>query len=576
MTVPGLTLPQPLPCQHDVTVTESPARMPTIESLIAAVTPVSPETPGARVVARFQAEPDLLAIPVVEGERLAGLVERDALLMRMATAPDRQRLEAAPVRELMDAEPAVLEAGMRVGALGAMLNNGHGALRRSLVVTRQGRYLGVCTGLCLLRAQSGLGGGADHRPPEPDAAVQARIRQDAAQDKCRFVTLMSHELRTPLNGVLAVADLLRRQPLTDTGHAHVQTIMESSESLLRALASAVDLARAEAGELELSPSAAGLRGLMDEVQARWAPQASQDNVSLMVSYEGDTELAAEVDAARLRQVFDTLIGHALKYARNGVVEAGLKASLDGGDVRLECRVRDDGPGVDAEARAVFGPGRAVVEGAVEAGPVDLGLSMCRLLVERMGGVVRAQDNQGRGATFSFSITAPRARLETQADSNVADLSEFDLVSSPHVLIVDDNATNRVVAQALCEMFGCTSETAEDGQEALEAVQQRPFDLILMDIKMPRMDGVQATTAIRALDSPAGVTPIIALTANADPDDARAYLACGMAAVVEKPIKPERLRNAINAALSADEAAEAGKGDGRAAGASSSGARRVAG
>ena len=112
----------------------------------------------------------------------------------------------------------------------------------------------------------------------------------------------------------------------------------------------------------------------------------------------------------------------------------------------------------------------------------------------------------------------------------------------------------MVAQALCEMFGCTSETVEDGVEALEAVRERAFDLILMDIKMPRMDGVQATSAIRALAGPARDVPIIALTANADPDDARSYLAAGMCNVVEKPIKPERLRQAINDALSGDAAA----------------------
>ena len=114
--------------------------------------------------------------------------------------------------------------------------------------------------------------------------------------------------------------------------------------------------------------------------------------------------------------------------------------------------------------------------------------------------------------------------------------------------MDDNATNRVVAQALCEMFGCTSETAEDGVEAVECVKERRFDLVLMDIKMPRMDGVQATEAIRALPGPERSIPIVALTANADPEDAKRYLAIGMAAVVEKPIKPERLRMAMNAAL----------------------------
>src|SRR5690606_20859760 len=149
---------------------------------------------------------------------------------------------------------------------------------------------------------------------------------------------------------------------------------------------------------------------------------------------------------------------------------------------------------------------------------------------------------------AFDVEVDRTRVEAPAASNVQTLSDLEMTASPHVLIVDDNATNRVVAQALCEMFGCTSETAEDGVEAVEAVRERQFDLVLMDIKMPRMDGVQATKAIRALEGAARAVPIVALTANADPDDAKKYLACGMAAVVEKPIKPERLRMAMNAAL----------------------------
>ncbi len=174
----------------------------------------------------------------------------------------------------------------------------------------------------------------------------------------------------------------------------------------------------------------------------------------------------------------------------------------------------------------------------------------------MDGRIWAENNTGRGATFAFDLSAPIAFIERDEPTNVADLDSLHLQARPHVLIADDNATNRVVAQALCEMFGCTSETVEDGQEAVEAVQSRPFDLILMDIKMPRLDGVGATRAIRALDGPQRDIPIIALTANADPDDAKAYLAAGMAAVVEKPIKPERLRLAMNTALEPANAAPA--------------------
>jgi CheY-like chemotaxis protein/anti-sigma regulatory factor (Ser/Thr protein kinase) len=284
---------------------------------------------------------------------------------------------------------------------------------------------------------------------------------------------------------------------------------------------------------------------MVDNQALWAPRASQDNVSLMISYEGDTELAAVVDGVRLKQVFNNLVGNALKFARNGVVEASLKAVAAGDRITLEARIRDDGPGVDADrVDQIFEP---FVHGLGQDG-AGLGLSICRQIIDRMDGRIWAENNPGRGATFAFDLEVERTRVNAPPASNIQSLSDHEMTSTPHILIVDDNATNRVVAQALCEMFGCTSETAEDGVEALEAVQERKFDLVLMDIKMPRMDGVQATQAIRALDGPLGAIPIVALTANADPDDAKKYLACGMAAVVEKPIKPERLRMAMNAAL----------------------------
>jgi signal transduction histidine kinase/CheY-like chemotaxis protein len=448
----------------------------------------------------------------------------------------------------MDPEPAVVEAGVSIDAFcDTLLKGGPGALMRGFIVTRAGRYHGVGTAVSLLQAVNDK-----QRRQNEELADQARVLTDtrtqalaAARAKSQFLAIMSHELRTPMNGVLAVAELLRRQPLNAQAQGHVATIVESSETLLRILQDALDLSRAEAGELELNAEATPLRALMDDVEAMWAPRASQDNVTLMVSYEGDTELAAVVDGMRLKQVFNNLIGNALKFARNGVVEAGLKAVAEGDRIRLEARVRDDGPGIDAtRVDAIFEP---FVHGSGPDG-AGLGLSICRQIVDRMDGRIWAENNPGRGATFAFDLTVELAELEAAPASNVESLPDLDLQDSPHILIVDDNATNRVVAQALCEMFGCTSETAEDGVEAVEAVQERRFDLILMDIKMPRMDGVQATQAIRALDGPVSRTPIVALTANADPEDARKYLSIGMAAVVEKPIKPERLRMAMNAAL----------------------------
>ncbi|GAA0654524.1 response regulator [Brevundimonas lenta] len=530
--------------------------MPTIEVLTERAEAIPPQTPGSDVFARFESEPDTLVIPVVDGDRPVGLIERNAFLLKIAGAFGHALYAKRPVIHVMDPEPAVVEAGVSIDTFcDSLLKGGPGALMRGFIVTRGGKYHGVGTAVSLLQAVNDR-----QRQQNAELEEQARVLTDtrtqalaSARAKSQFLAIMSHELRTPMNGVLAVAELLRRQPLNKQAHAHVSTIVESSETLLRILQDALDLSRAEAGELELNAEVTPLRALMDDIEAMWAPRASQDNVTLMVSYEGDTEMAAVIDGARMKQVFNNLIGNALKFARNGVVEAGLKATADGDTIRLEARVRDDGPGIDADrVDVIFEP---FVHGSGPDG-AGLGLSICQQVIERMNGRIWAENNPGCGATFAFDIEVERAEAPAAQSSNVENLADLDLHNSPHVLIVDDNATNRVVAQALCEMFGCTSETAEDGVEAVECVQERRFDLVLMDIKMPRMDGVQATQAIRALPGEQRHIPIVALTANADPEDARKYLSIGMAAVVEKPIKPERLRMAMNAALEQAAAREA--------------------
>ncbi len=523
--------------------------MPTIEVLTERAQPVLPTTSAAEVFARFQNEPDTLVIPVVENDRPVGLIERNAFLLKIAGPFGHALYANRAVSHVMDPEPAVVDAGVRIHAFcDILIKGGSGSLMRGFIVTRAGRYQGIGTAVSLLQAVN-----EQQRSQNVHLAEQQRALTDSrtqalasARAKSQFLAIMSHELRTPMNGVLAVAELLRRQPLNDAAHAHVRTIVDSSETLLRILQDALDLSRAEAGELEMTPAPTPLRALMDDIEQMWGPRASQDHVRLMVGYEGDTELCADLDGVRIKQVFNNLIGNALKFARNGVVEASLKAWSENGRVRMEARVRDDGPGVDPDrVDAIFEP---FVHGSGPDG-AGLGLSICRQIVDHMKGRIWAENNAGRGATFAFDVSAPLSDKVEDTATNVSALAELDLQSNPHVLIVDDNATNRVVAQALCEMFGCSSETAEDGLEALEAVQARPFDMVLMDIKMPRMDGVQATQAIRALTGPERNIPIIALTANADPDDAKHYLSIGMAAVVEKPIKPERLRMAMNMALS---------------------------
>jgi CheY-like chemotaxis protein len=171
----------------------------------------------------------------------------------------------------------------------------------------------------------------------------------------------------------------------------------------------------------------------------------------------------------------------------------------------------------------------------------LGLLLARRIVAELGGRIHEETSHGASRTLAFDLVLPAAAAPPQ---------ERRATERPaHVLVVDDNATNRMVAQALCEMFECTCEAAADGLEAVDAARAGRFDLILMDIKMPRMDGVAAAQAIRALAGPAGDVPIVALTANADPDDAALYLAAGTDGVVEKPMKPEHLLAVLQQALS---------------------------
>ena len=479
--------------------------------------PIDSSASVASAMARFATDASLQALAVVEGERVVGVVAREVIL----AADTGLDTASASVTRLMSCPRTLAADSPSTDALAALLADG--GCGEAVVLIEKDRYAGLITRGSLLKALQG----------RAERAAEADIRRE-------FVEMLGREIRTPMSGILAVADLLQRQPLTADAQAYVRTIIASTEGLLRLLAEAIDLAMGETGQLEAKPEPTALRAAMDDIQTGW--QSRSTEVAVMVSYDGDPDLEVMVDSGRLRQAFDHLIAAAVKTTRRGAVEAGLKAEITPSGVRLEGRVRDSGPGLAPEHLArIFEPA-ALSQEKVRAGWTGLGPALARRIIEAMNGVIRADSNAGEGVTVTFELMVP-VSLQAAAPQEGAGSGH-----GAHVLVVDDNATNRMVAEGLCEMFGCTSECAEDGVEALEAARSGRFDLILMDIKMPRMDGMEATRAIRQLPGPAGQAPIIALTANADPDDAKAYIACGMASVVEKPIKPERLLDAMNAVL----------------------------
>ena len=328
----------------------------------------------------------------------------------------------------------------------------------------------------------------------------------------------------------------------------------SGSSLLRLLTDALDMSRAEAGMMTLEAAPLDLDAVAADLAALWRPRAEEKALNLTVTTATTAARRVVGDEMRLKQLLNNLIGNALKFTHEGAVEVSLSTRLDQDLVWVEAVVDDSGPGVSEEAAAaIFEPFNTGEAGRQGAG-AGLGLAICRQIVERMDGALSVERAPCGGARFRFHLRLPLAEAEAhEAAHPIAAPTSHDTL---HVLVVDDNATNRFVAGKVLELFGCTHETAEDGRQAVERAATDHFDLILMDVKMPVMDGVAATRAIRALPGAASAVPILALTANADPRDEVEYLAAGMDGVAQKPIQPDALLNAIRLVLSRHTVAEA--------------------
>ncbi|HVI31241.1 ATP-binding protein [Phenylobacterium sp.] len=504
------------------------------------IPPVGPDVTGAYIYRRFEVEPDTMAIAVVdEAGRPVGIIERNAFLVRMAAQYGHALWSKRPVSAWMKTDPVIADGDVTVAEFcGRVMEESPSELLHGFIVTCGGRYAGVGSMLALLQASA-----AQTARLAEAAEASSRRANEALAARGRFLAVMSHEIRTPLNGVLAVAEIVRRKTREPELVPFLDTIVDSGGVLLRLLNDALDLSRAEQSGLELDEEPLSAARLLDDVADLWSPQAELSGLALRVAYDGPAEAWVLGDRVRLRQVLNNLVGNAMKFASRTVDVRLSVGPADGGCLRLAAEVADDGPGVPADRmETIFQPFQQTEEG-VRRGGAGLGLAVCQQIVERMGGHIRVRNRSAGGAAFSFEAHLFEVPAPAESASHAGDTGGGQRL---HVLIADDNATNRLVARSLVEMFGCTSEEVADGAAAVEATRGGRFDLVLMDINMPVMNGVEATRQIRAGASPGSQAPILALTANADPADASFYRASGMNGVVEKPIKPERLLAAINA------------------------------